>query len=452
MAFQTPSRYRQRAGIALSAGLVAIFTSGTAGGSDRGVPRYATAAVQRGDIRAVVRAAGSTRPITTVPVNPAIAGSVKQVFGHLHARVQAGQILAQLDPAPHEEQMARARGRLAQAERELRHLQASLPTMEVEVEASQSNLNRLQAVAESSRTEAARVANLFQQGILPQDQHDQSQAGLQQAEAQVREAEAKWQASQKRLEKALAQVEEAQSRVDAERAALQQAEANLRSTAILSPIDGVVVARAISPGQAVDVSPEVTPLFLIAPDLRRMHVRVRTDRADSEQVRVGMEARIHFDDLPTEVLRGSVTAMQPGADAIIEFENPGERLLPDTVAYVTIPIGQALNVLRIPNAALRFRPRMNPGELQTLYEKHKIPGLAAGDQPGDWQVVWRLNARRRPEPVAVRLGWTDHSFTELLEGSLSEGDALITGQWTARRSLPSAGVAPAPQGAGSLQR
>jgi HlyD family secretion protein len=380
---------------------------------------------------------------------------VKEVIAGLNMRVRAGQIMAQLDPAPYEDQVARARARLAQAEKEVKSLQSSLPTLEAELKAVQANLARLQAVAESSRTEAARAANLFQQGILRQDQHDQSQESLHQAEAQVREAEATHQASRSRLDKSLAQVEEARSRLGVERGVLQQAESNLRSTAILSPMDGVVVARTISPGQPVETSPAAPPLFSIAPDLRRMQVRVRTASSDVAPIHVGTEVMIQVDDFPAEILRGIVTARQPTGelrpgvetyDTIVEFENRDERLLPGTFAYVTVPAGQALNILKVPNAALRFTPEIPRADLAALYEKYGIPASATMNPQGEWQVVWRLNGRRRMEPVSVRLGLTDHNFTQLLEGNLSEGDTLVTGRWMVRRPRPSRAAASVPQG------
>jgi HlyD family secretion protein len=391
---------------------------------------------------AVVHATGTIHPLTTVPVASSVAGTVKYIFADVHTRVRAGQVLAQLDPARYEAEVIQARGNLAQAEASLKALQANLAALQDSVQSNQANLTRLQAAADDSRTNAARVANLFQQGIVAQDQHDLSQANLLQAEAQVRGAEAQLRQIQARLEQTRAKLELGRAQIDETRSALQQAETDLRSTTILAPIDGTVVARQIAVGAPGAVS---TSLFTLAPNLRNMQLGARTDESDTNQIKIGTDVTFHVEAFPRGTFHGRVSAKRRGAstvpnavtyDTIIDFENPDERLLPGETAYVAIPIDHAADVLRIPNAALRFTPELPRRELHALYKRYKILAAAAPQCPGEWQVVWKLRKRRVLQPVAVKVGITDHTFTQLLEGDLKDGDLLVTGQSKTLRTAP----------------
>jgi HlyD family secretion protein len=113
---------------------------------------------------------------------------------------------------------------------------------------------------------------------------------------------------------------------------------------------------------------------------------------------------------------------------IIDFENPEEKLLPGETAYVTIPTGHASGAICIPNAALRFTPEMPHRDLQDLYSRFSIPPAAATSHLGGWQVVWKQGPDKKLIPVAVRVGITDYSLTELKEGPVQPGDVLITGE------------------------
>src|SRR5712692_4288250 len=136
-----------------------------------GDPKYLTAKVQRGDITAVVQATGTINPLTTVPVGSYVSGTVKFIFADFNSRVRAGQVLAQLDPAIYEAQLMQAQGNLANAVANVHNLQASVAGTQAAIEMNRANLTRLKAAADYSRINARRVNDLFQQGILPQDQN-----------------------------------------------------------------------------------------------------------------------------------------------------------------------------------------------------------------------------------------------------------------------------------------
>jgi HlyD family secretion protein len=427
----------------VAAALAALLTAGMVmRGRSNGL-QYMTAPVRRGDITAVVQATGTINPLTTVPVGSSVSGTVQYIFADFNTRVRAGQVLAQLDPALYEAQVIQARGNLANAEANVKNLQASLAAMQAALQTNQADLARLQAAVAYTRANAQRVADLFQQGILAQDERDMTQSNWQQAEAQVRAAEARLRQSQAQLDQTRAQVEQAQAQVEVTRGVLKQAETNFQYTTIVSPIDGTVLARNITVGQSVAASLQAPNVFTIAQDLKRMQVYAKTDESDTGQIKIGTGVTFQVDAFPTETFRGRVSAIRMNAytvqnvvtyDTVIDFENADEKLLPGETAYVTIPTGQASDTLRIPGAALRFTPELPRSELQALYKQFKIPAAATTTHAGGWQVVWKPGPGRQLEPVPVRVGITDYSFAQLLEGNLKEGDMLVTGQNNTRAS------------------
>jgi HlyD family secretion protein len=168
-----------------------------------------------------------------------------------------------------------------------------------------------------------------------------------------------------------------------------------------------------------------------------MQLYAATDESDTGNVKIGTDVTFQVDAFPTETFHGSVSAIRLNAttvqnvvtyNTIIDFENPEEKLLPGETAYVTIPTGHAANVVKIPNAALRFTPELARPKLQELYARYHIPRSATTSHLGGWQLAWKLDNEKKPMPVAVKVGITDYNYTEMLEGDLKEGDVLITGE------------------------
>jgi len=398
--------------------------------------RYLTEPVKRGPITAAVEATGTINPLTTVPVGSYVSGTVKLLFADFNTHVHAGQVLAQIDPAVYKAQLDTARGNLASAEASLRNTQASLGSLQAATETGEANAAKLEADLSYARVNARRLGSLSTQGLIPLDQRDLSQSTLAQAEAALRAAKSQVNQTRAQYKEGQAQVEQARAQVAAMRGALAQAEANLRYTTILSPTDGVVVARAISVGQSVAASLQAPNLFTIAQDLQRMQVYAKTDESDTGFIKPGGDATFQVDAFPNEQFHGRVSAIRLNAyivqnvvtyDTIIDFDNPDGRLLPGETAYVTIPTGHAADALQIPNAALTWTPDLPPTELQRLYQKAAIPEAAHTTHAGGWQVVWRLGPGDALEPVAVKAGISDYAKTQQLEGKIQEGDRLVTG-------------------------
>jgi HlyD family secretion protein len=407
--------------------------------------RYLTEPVQRGPITAAVEATGTINPLTTVPVGSYVSGTMKFLFADFNTHVHAGQVLAQIDPAVYKAQVDTARGNLAGAQANLRNAEASLGSLQAAIETGEANAAKMEADLSYARVNARRLGSLATQGLVPLDQRDLSQSTLAQAEAALRAARSQVNQTRAQYKEGQAQVEQARAQVAAMRGALAQAEANLRYTTILSPTDGVVVARAISVGQSVAASLQAPNLFTIAQDLQRMQVYAKTDESDTGFIKPDAEATFQVDAFPNEPFHGRVSAIRLNAyivqnvvtyDTIIDFDNPDGRLLPGETAYVTIPTGHADDALQIPNAALTWTPDLPPAELQRLYQKAGTAEAAHTSHAGGWQVVWKLGPGDALEPVAVKAGISDYAKTQLLEGKIQEGDHLITGTITGSAAAP----------------
>jgi HlyD family secretion protein len=384
--------------------------------------RYLGAAVKRGPITAAVEATGTINPLTTVPVGSSVSGTVKYIFADFNSRVRAGQVLAQLDPDLVEAQVVTARGNL-------KNLEASLGVAQAAIQVAEANVSKLGADLRYARANAKRIADLNSQGLVPVDQRELSESSLSQSEAAVRAAQA--QANQAR-----AQFQQAEAQVEAMRGALAQADTNLRYTTIVSPTDGIVVARNITVGQSVAASLQAPNVFTIAQDLKRMQVYAKTDESDTGFIRVGAEASFQVDALPNETFKGRVSAVRLNSytvqnvvtyDTIIDCENNEEKLLPGETAYVSIPTGHSEDTLQVPNAAMTFTPPVPPSDLERMYRDARIPTAAYGSHAGSQQVVWKLAAGDHLRPVAIQVGISDYAFSQVIRGDVKEGDELATG-------------------------
>jgi HlyD family secretion protein len=415
--------------------IVAIAGWATRGRTD--VQQYATASVEQGSITSAVQATGTINPVTTVPVGSFVSGTVKYIFADFNTHVESGQVLALIDPQVYDAQVVQARGGLENAVANQRNLEANVTAQEAAIKTNQANVERLKAAAEYARVNARRTLDLAAKGVVPRDQADLAQSGLDQAEAQVRAADAQVNQSIAQLAQMRAQLDQGRAQVAAAQGALDLAETNLRYCTITSPIDGTVVARNVTVGQSVAASLQAPVVFSIAQDLTRMQLFAATDESDTGNIKIGTEATFQVDAFPTETFRGRVSAIRLNAttiqnvvtyNTVIDFENLDGRLLPGETAYATIPTGEVANVVKVPNAAIRFTPNLSADALKQLYREYNVPLAATSSHAGGAQLVWKVDERGKLSPVPLRVGITDYTFTQLLSGEVKVGDALVTGE------------------------
>jgi len=296
----------------------------------------------------------------------------------------------------------------------------------------------VQAKADFERTSALARGNL----ASPQEL-DAAKAAFAVAEASVDVADAN--------------LTQARAQVSQKAAAQSVARTNLDHTVIRSPIDGTVVARNVDVGQTVAASLQAPTIFTIAQDLTKMRVYAKTDESDVGSLKLGQPVTFKVDAFPKERFTGSLTQIRMNPtmvqnvvtyDAIVDFDNVGMRLFPGMTAYVSMSVATVSNVLKLPNAALRYKPPMEPDEVVALYKKYGIePGEAAADgslsgksgRRAETAIVWKLRADSSIEPLKVALGITDHAFTEVtsvLAGQLKAGDELLTRSVTSKAQAP----------------
>jgi HlyD family secretion protein len=294
---------------------------------------------------------------------------------------------------------------------------------------------------------------LAEDGIIPPRDYESARTGYQAAEArynqaaaQVRQARAAEQsASGAGLAQAQAQVRQARAQVQQSEAALRLAEVNLSHTTIRSPIDGVVVSRNVDVGQTVAASLSAPTLFTIANDLTRMQVIANIDQADIGVINQSNRVNFTVDAFPGENFTGAIRQIRLNPqnvqnvvtyNAVIDVENPDLKLKPGMTANLTMTIAERRGVVKVPNAALRFRPT--------------DAGARAGGPilEGQTQVVWALGPDGRPQSRRIQTGVTDGAATEVVGGELSEGEQVVVGRSVSAEGGSRAGQIPPGFGGG----
>jgi HlyD family secretion protein len=379
--------------------------------------QYYTQKVQQGDIQNVVQATGSITAVTTVQVGSQVSGTIQKLYADFNSHVTKGQIIAQIDPALF-------RGALLQAQADLQDAKANL-------ESAKANLEKAQAAEVQTHQDYTRYDALAKDGVVPAQQLDSAKAAWQSAAAAVSAAKAA--------------VTQAAAQEQQKAAAVTVAQTNLDYTVIKSPIDGTVVARNVDVGQTVAASLQAPTLFTIAQDLTKMQVYVSTDESDVGAIQTGQPATFKVDAFPNQTFTGKISQVRLNATTVqnvvtyttvVDFDNPQLKLFPGMTAYVSIPVAQAENVLKVPNGALRF----NPQTAQPKTGASQRQGSSSGKQTNSTVgTVWKLAADKSLQPVQIKLGLTDHTFTQVaqvISGSLNPGDQVVVGSAAAAQQKP----------------
>ncbi|HEV2670999.1 MAG TPA: efflux RND transporter periplasmic adaptor subunit [Gemmatimonadales bacterium] len=413
--------------------------------------QYLTAKVQRGEIRDEVDATGTVNAVITVQVGSQVSGTIAQLSADFNSRVHKGDIIALIDPSA-------LHGALLQATADLENARAS-------VVVARADSAKAAAVLAQAQAEAVRAGSMAKTNVITQQELDQATVNLASARAGA--------------DAGTASVVQARAQVSQKDAALAVARTNLGHTVIRSPIDGVVVARNVDVGQTVAASLQAPTIFTIAQDLTKMRVYAKVDESDVGRIRPGQPLTFKVDAYPKDVFQGllSQIRMNPTTvqnvvtyDAVIEFENADLKLFPGMTAYVAIPVASVADAIKLPNAALRFRPPASPDEIRLLYARYGLDSgggrggrgrdgtfrsppaavaseprsaaLASGDTTGrndDTAVVWKLIGGNTLVPVKIELGITDHAYTAVtavLAGELEPGDDVVTTVLTSKPASP----------------
>jgi HlyD family secretion protein len=515
-------------------------------------PAYRLAKVDQGTIVASVSATGTVQPVTTVLVGSQLSGQVRELLADYNTAVKQGQVIARLDDDQIRARLAAARAELAQSRSGLATARAQLDRTRADITVARAGVanaeageSRAQSQLAEAERERERRRSLVARGAATAADLDRGEAAVQQLQAAVLGSRAQTEAARATLVSAEAalqvgetQITTAQAQVAQREAAVRQVEVDLDRAEIKAPIDGVVIRRDVDVGQTVAASLTAPVLFTIAQDLRQIEVHVAVDEADVGRIRPGQEAQFSVSAFPTSSFRGEVLMTRLGAQTVqnvvtyavvISAENRDLRLLPGMTTTVRLITDRRDEVLRVPNAALRWRPPGAPrtgepgapqpanggagggwvglDQIQPVLAKElsldadqrtalaaiveesreQFRGLRGAGLPPDqlrarmrsarqqvesriaailrpqqqaaydaWRAqragaataaavqgrVHALGVDGRPQPVTVRLGIGDGSFTEVIGGDLKPGQELIVGGGPRLAPPPSAAGGP----------
>lgn len=366
--------------------------------------RFVTEAVDRGALAQSVSANGTLNPVTLVSVGTQVSGTITALHADFNDRVTEGQVLMQLDDAL-------LRAALAQSE---------------------ANFSSAQSALRLAKSDLERLAPLVQEGFVSQQERDKAEQAMRDAEARVTQT----------------------------RAQVQKDRTNLGYAVIRSPVSGVVVLRAVDAGQTVAASFNTPELFKIAKDLREMQIDAYFAEADIGQIKVGLPVSFRVDAFQGQRFSGEVKQIRlnPKTESnvvtynvVVAVENPDEKLLPGMTAYVDIRVQEKPDVLRVPSAALRFKPADET--LVVPAPDAATPAGAGADNTGGEPRNGTASSNgngadggeaRRPRrsagsgggrvlvlrdgrlhEVRVKTGITDRRHTEITGGELKAGDRVV---------------------------
>ena len=354
-------------------------------------PEPITARVTRGSIVDTVDATGTIQPVTTVQVGTQVSGTIKSLAADFNTTVHRGQVIAVLEPSLFQTQVEQAKATVTK-------LQADAERAAVDVRDTQSKLRRARELSDKQLISASDL--------------DTAVTAASQAEAQVKSAEA--------------QIIQA-------KAQLEQAQVNLGHTIITAPIDGIVVSRSVDVGQTVAASMQAPTLYVIAGDLTRMQVLASVDESDIGRVKPGQIVSFSVDAYPGDSFSGTVSQvrLQPTVEqnvvsytTVIDVPNKDMKLKPGMTANVSIEIARADDVLRVPAAALRFRPKTD-GASKRANAGDARQGRGAPRDPNMHRVwVWTDGAM---QPHRVETGLSNGTMTAITSGDVAEGAEVVTG-------------------------
>ncbi|MGJ3233281.1 MAG: efflux RND transporter periplasmic adaptor subunit [Oceanicaulis sp.] len=348
------------AAVAVAAAAVWWFGFRETGAGGSGALEIETSELVRRDLERIVASSGRIAPLVTVEVGSQLSGQILELNADFNDAVEAGGLLARLDPQTFQTRVAEA--------------EASAEVARAQVAVSQANVERTRAELEAADRAFARAESLRERGTFSEAQYDQALTALENARAGLAVANANLRNARASLQQREANLESA--RVDLER------------TFIRSPIDGVVIDRQIDEGQTVAASFNAPVLFLIARDLTRVQIEAQIDEADIGQIEDGQRVSFDVDAYPDADFEGEVTQVRLAATdegnvvtytVVIEADNPRQRLLPGMTANVSIVTGRVEDVLAAPNAALRFAPR---GAAEALVVQSEASGQRGGGGGG----------------------------------------------------------------------
>ena len=386
-------------------------------------PQYRTATIEKGRLVASVSATGTLAPVISVQVGSQVSGQLKEVLVDFNSQVSKNQLIARIDPESFEY-------RVRQAQADLDAARAQVATQQANIAAQRAALSQVEVNLADARRDLERKEQLSDKKFLSPAEVDKSRAMVNSMVEQQKSAVAQ-------VDVARANAGNAAAVVKQREAALSQARVDLERTAIRSPVSGIVIKRSVDKGQTVAASLQAPELFIIAENLADMRVDTAIDESEIGKIIIGQRATFTVDAFPGKTFEGEVRKVRKSAQVIsnvvtylvdVSAPNPEMQLLPGMTANVRIVTDTYEDVLKVPNAAIRFRPPQSPDD------KPEKSRRGDGDKSG------RGNARPDPssstiyllknaelKAIPVKTGASDGKMVQVTGEGLAEGMDVITG-------------------------
>ena len=401
-------------------------------GSTPAQPAFRLANVERGNLVAAVSATGTLNPVVSVQVGSQVSGQVKEIFVDYNSVVKKGDVIARIDP----ESFVL---RVNQAMSDLEAARATVLTQRANVAALQAEVSRAQVAMTEAERGYKRNQMLVEKGFVSQAALETSQSVVATAGEQVKSAQAQRAVGDAQIRNGEALVKQRESQ-------LAQAKVDLERTTIRAPVDGIVISRSVDAGQTVAASLQAPVLFLIARNLTDMQVEASIDESEIGRITIGQEATFTVDSFPGRTFRGKITQVRKAAlvvqnvvtyVAIISAPNPDLTLLPGMTTNVRITVANRDQVLRVPNAALRYRPPGAAAPAKGEKNAQKAGAQKAGVQKAEGAAApgggGQAQATRERLTRELELSGEQQTKLEAIQKSTAEKIAAISADDPAQR-------------------
>jgi HlyD family secretion protein len=428
---------------------------------------YFTSTVVNGSLQKVINATGSVQTVVTVPVGSQVSGQVQELFADFNSVVKRGQLLAKLDPRNLESAVANSRAQLAAAQARVRSAEAEIKTHAANLNSSRANLEGARVARDNAKLQLDRASELSQRGLQARNEYDTAKANYDSAVAKYEQAAAALEQVEAQSASTEAQIAQAKAGLQQAEADLDRAQVNLEYANIFSPVDGIVISRDVDVGQTIAASMSAPTLFNIATDLSQMQVKASVDEADIGSISEDAKVTFTVDAYPNTLFDGKIAEIRLNPQTvqnvvtysvILSIRNKDLRLKPGMTTSIKIAVAERTDVLKIPNAALRYHLPGTPAPAFGI-SLAENDGTKAIAQPGTgislplapgqkWNPgeklrfatfdpvqnrpgrVYVLGSDKKPVEKSIVLGLSDGAMTEVISGDIKENDEVIVGDGT----------------------
>ena len=394
------------------------------------LPQYRTSAIEKGRLVASVAATGTLQPVISVQVGSQVSGQLKDVLVDFNSLVKKNQLIARIDPESFEY-------RVRQAQADVDAARAQVATQQANIAAQRAFQSQMEVSLADARRDFERKEQLAEKKFISTAEVDKARATMNALVEQVKSAQAQ-------VEVARANAGNAAAVVKQREAALAQARVDLERTAIRSPVDGIVIKRSVDKGQTVAASLQAPELFIIAENLTDLRVDTSIDESEVGKIKLGQKATFTVDAFPGRTFEGEVTQIRKSAQVVsnvvtylvaISTQNSDLKLLPGMTANVRVVTSIEEDVLKVPNAALRFRPPQKSedkvdksSERGSRGSKDSSSNGAGRSKRGEPGIVklYRLE-NNELKAMTVKTGASDGQMTQITGEGVAEGVEVVTG-------------------------